>query len=77
MSALFAEISPAWMVAAVVLVFAGLFGTVAIGRTVKARAQSPGGGETASGGCYLKITLILAVGLACLFGGLFLLTSCR
>src|SRR5262245_8952798 len=77
MSALFAETSPVLMAVAVILIFAGLLGTVALGRAVKKQAQAQGGAGTSSGGYYLKITLILIVGLACLFSGLFLLTSYR
>jgi hypothetical protein len=66
-----------WLAVALVVMIGGLFAAAALGRKAKAQASAPGGGGTMSGGYILKITLILALGLACLFGGMFVITSYR
>jgi hypothetical protein len=75
MSTLFAEAPVGLMALAVVLIFVGLFGTVFAGRVVREQAQAQGG--SAAGSYYLKMTLLMVVGLACFFAGVFLALSYR
>ena len=75
MQVLFAETYPVvWMAVALVLILASGAAMIAA-RRFKTQVQT--GGGTTTGAYYLKITLFMIFILACLFGGLFLLTSYR
>jgi hypothetical protein len=77
--ALFADIDVTRLLGAALL-GAAICGTVAAGRWVKAQhaeGNSSGGAAVSSGGYYAKIAVIMAIGLACAFGGLALMTMNR
>jgi len=62
------------------LVGAAVIGTVAAGRWFKARhagADTSGGAVASSGGYYATIAVVMAIGLACAFGGIALMTMNR
>ena len=73
---LLAEIDVARLLGAALL-GAAICGPVAAGRWIKAQhaeGNSSDGAVASSAGYYAKIAVIMAIGLACMFGGLALMT---
>ena len=64
-----------WLGLALVLILSGGLGMAYLGHQATEAAAAPGGSGEQSGSDILQVTIILAVGLACLFGATFILTS--
>jgi len=76
---LLAEIDVARAIGAA-LIGAGICGAVAAGRWVKASrgaGNASGGAAASTGGSTATIAVIMAIGLACVFGGIALMTMNR